>query len=287
MEYHSGFHASILGRKGAPSVQGIRGETAMTTLDSDTIIACATPRTHRGAHEIQPFGQLIRIPTQQALLSRSEQLRTALAASIAHDVMTRITVIQAAASNLKSLSLSADDRIEQSDLILGESGRLHRLVQNIVDTVRIEGSPTLQEPRWAFPSEIIAAARHQIERTLERHTVEVAVDEEVEVHLDPRLTATALAHLLENAAQYAPPGSPIQIEARHSEDAFEITVADCGPGIASVDLPHVFDRCYRGIAGRSRASGTGLGLWIARELLAAGRGREPVPDARLRPAIPR
>jgi len=202
-----------------------------------------------------------------------EQMKTALAASIGHDLMTRLTVIQGAASNLKSLALSPDDRIEQSDLILGESERLHRLVQNIVETVRIEGTATLPEPRWAFPSEIIAAARHHIGRTLEQHTVEVVVDTEVAVHLDPRLTAKALAHLLENAAQYAPPGSAIQVEARHTEDAFEITVADCGPGIASADLPHVFDRCYRGMAGRDRPSGTGLGLWIARELLAAGRGR--------------
>ena len=207
-----------------------------------------------------------------------EQIKTALAASIGHDLMTRITVIQAAASNLKSFALSPDDRIEQSDLILGESERLHRLVQNIVETVSIEGAPTRVERRWVFPSENIAAARHQIERTLELHTVEVAVGEEVAVHLDPTLTAKALAHLLENAAQYAPPGSPIRIEARCRDHAFEITVSDCGPGITAADLPRVFDRCYRGMTGRSRPSGTGLGLWIARELVAAARGRVSVAN---------
>ena len=244
----------------------------MEALEADTSIAGVYESSRRTPEARGRPDVSVVLPAQQALFRRSEQVKTALATSIGHDLMTRITVIRAAASNLRSLSLGAEDRIEQSDLILAESERLHRLVQNIVETIRIEGSPILPEPRWAFPSEIIAAARHQIERTLEQHTVEVAVDTEVAVHLDPRLTAKALAHLLENAAQYAPPGSPILIEARHTDDAFEITVADCGPGVASVDLPHVFDRCYRGIAGRSRASGTGLGLWIARELAAAGRG---------------
>jgi two-component system, OmpR family, sensor histidine kinase KdpD len=217
-------------------------------------------------------------PKQQAPPRQQEQVKMALFESIGHDLMTRLTVIQAAASNLKSLSLSADDRIEQSDLILGEAKRLRRLFKIIVEMLFVEGAPTLPQPRWAVPSEIIAAAQHQIEGILEQHRVVVAVDSDAPVHLDPRLTAKALAHLLENAAQYAPLGSSIRIDTHETKDAFEITVADRGPGIAPVDLPHVFDRCYRGIAGRSRVSGTGMGLWIARELLAASGGRVSVAN---------
>jgi signal transduction histidine kinase len=86
------------------------------------------------------------------------------------------------------------------------------------------------------------------------------------------LTSAALAHVLENAAQYAPPHSPISICAAVSPAGLSIAVRDHGPGIASKDLAHLFDRFYRGAQARRRA-GTGMGLAIARGLLAAEHGR--------------
>jgi signal transduction histidine kinase len=100
----------------------------------------------------------------------------------------------------------------------------------------------------------------------------VHIDTDVPVRVDPRLTATAVAHLLENAAQYAPAGTGIDVSAGVSNDELRITVRDHGPGIDPADLPHLFERFYRGAAAKTRASGTGMGLWIARGLLAAERG---------------
>ncbi len=105
------------------------------------------------------------------------------------------------------------------------------------------------------------------------HALDVQIDPDVPVRLDPRLTATALAHLLENAAQYAPAGSTITLSVARAGDEVLIRVRDRGPGIAPGDLPRLFERFYRGMAAASRASGTGMGLWIARGLLAAEHGR--------------
>ena len=93
------------------------------------------------------------------------------------------------------------------------------------------------------------------------------------MRLDPRLTATAIAHVLENAAQYSPAGSAIEISTRVAGNELMVQVRDHGPGVAQADLPHLFDRFYRGVAARNRTSGTGMGLWIARGLLAAEQGR--------------
>ena len=134
---------------------------------------------------------------------------------------------------------------------------------------RIDAGAIATEARWAHPSEIIAAARDQVEHTLRQHKLEVHVEPDVPVRLDPRLTASALAHLLENAAQYAPSGSTINVRASLTDEGLAISVRDHGPGIAPTDLPHLFDRFYRGDAAKARASGTGMGLWIARGLLAA------------------
>jgi two-component system sensor histidine kinase KdpD len=215
------------------------------------------------------------------LTRQSEELKTALLASLGHDLRTPLTAIHVAAANIQDPSLTADDRRDQSDLILAEVERLTRLFQNILEMARIDAGAIATESRWAHPSEIIAAARDQVEHTLRQHKLDLHVDPDVPVRLDPRLTANALAHLLENAAQYAPSGSTINVHASFTDDGLTIRVRDHGQGIAPADLPRVFERFYRGDAAKARASGTGMGLWIARGLLAVQHGRiwaENCPD---------
>jgi two-component system sensor histidine kinase KdpD len=215
------------------------------------------------------------------LTRQSEALKTALLASLGHDLRTPLTAIRVAASNVKAPWLTEADRLEQSDLILAEVERLTRLFQNVLEMARIDAGAIATESRWAHPSEIIAAARDQVEHTLQQHTLDVQIEPDVPVQVDPRLTATALAHLLENAAQYSPAGTTVHVSASTSRDGLVVKVRDHGPGIRPADLPHVFDRFYRGTATKSRASGTGMGLWIARGLLAAEEGQvwaENCPD---------
>ena len=111
----------------------------------------------------------------------------------------------------------------------------------------------------------------------------MSVDPDVPVRLDPRLTATALAHLLENAAQYSPAGSTIDVNARVDGEGWSIQVRDRGPGIAPADLPHLFDRFYRGAAATTHALGHRHGAVRLRagcwRWSAAGSGRRTVPTA--------
>jgi two-component system, OmpR family, sensor histidine kinase KdpD len=143
------------------------------------------------------------------LTRQSEELKTALLASVGHDLRTPLTAIRVAATNIQASSLTADDRLDQSNLILSEVERLTRLFQNILEMARIDAGGIVTESRWTHPSEIVAAARDQVDQTLHEHKVNVDVDPDAPVRLDPRLTATALAHLLENAAQYAPSRSDV------------------------------------------------------------------------------
>jgi two-component system sensor histidine kinase KdpD len=207
------------------------------------------------------------------LTRQSEQLKTALLASLSHDLRTPLTAIRVAASNIKASELTRDERIDQSDVILSEVERLTRLFQNLLEMARIDAGGITTEPRWTHPSEIVAAARDQVEQTLHAHELDVAIEPDIPIRLDPRLTATALAHVLENAAQYSPPGSIVNVTARARQDELLIQVRDHGPGIAPADLPHLFERFYRGAAAKARASGTGMGLWIVRGLLAVEDGR--------------
>jgi two-component system sensor histidine kinase KdpD len=207
------------------------------------------------------------------LTRQSDDLKTTLLASLGHDLRTPLTAIRVAASNLKAAWLADADRAGQSDLILAEVERLTRLFQNVLEMARIDAGAVATESRWTHPSEIVAAARDQVEQTIQDHRFELDIEDDVLVRLDPRLTAAALAHLLENAAQYAPAGSAMHVRTQVTPEGLVLEVRDHGPGIAPADLPHLFDRFYRGAAAKPRASGTGMGLWIARRLLAAEQGR--------------
>jgi len=212
---------------------------------------------------------------------RGEELKTALLASLAHDLRTPLTAIRVAASNLQAPAVSAEHQREQTGLILEEAERLGRLFENILEMARIDAGTVSTEFRWAHPSEIITAARDQVARSVGHHRLEIEVDPDTPVRIDPRLTASAIAHVIENAAQYAPPESAISVKAAVTPDSLVVTVRDRGPGIAPADLPRLFQRFYRGAAAKAHGAGTGMGLAISRGLLAAENGRiwgENAPD---------
>lgn len=207
------------------------------------------------------------------ITKRSEELKTTLLASIGHDLRTPLTAIRVAAANLQDEAFSGAERREQGELIQAEVERLARLFQNLMDMARIDAGGVAFESRRAFPSEIVAAARDQVEHSLGRHRVIVDINPDLPARLDPRLTASALARVLENAAQYAPEGTAIEVSATVTGEGLVIAVRDHGPGIAVDDLPHLFERFYRGAASRGRTSGSGMGLWIARGFVSAQNGR--------------
>ncbi len=204
---------------------------------------------------------------------RGEELKSALLASLGHDLKTPLTAIRVAATNLRATWLGEIDRRDQSDVILVEVERLSRLFQNILDMARIDAGAVAADIRWVHPAEIFEAARDQVEHTLQHRRVDFESDCGHVVRLDPRLTASALAHLLENAAQYTPPESPIGVNMSITSEGLTVRVRDHGPGVAAADLPHLFERFYRGAAAQRRTSGTGMGLSIARGMLAAEHGR--------------
>jgi two-component system sensor histidine kinase KdpD len=234
------------------------------TLDTlASVVAIAIERAH-----------FLEERKQAELAQRSAELKSALLSSLAHDLRTPLTAIRVAASNLHASWLTELQRVEQSDIVLVEVERLTRLFQNILEMTRIDAGAIAPERQWVHPLEIIEAAQGHVEYTLRDHTLEVRNGSNgTVVNLDPRLTSAALAHLLENAAQYSPPGSAITVEHHLTDEGLLIAVEDNGAGIASAELTRVFERFYRGGQSRRHISGTGMGLSITRGLLAAENGR--------------
>ena len=86
------------------------------------------------------------------------------------------------------------------------------------------------------------------------------------VSADPELISLALRQLIDNALKYSPPGSPIGVSGRFEGDRVVIRVHDRGPGIPERERERIFDKFYRRQRGKDRVPGTGLGLYIAREI---------------------
>jgi signal transduction histidine kinase len=96
------------------------------------------------------------------------------------------------------------------------------------------------------------------------------------VNADPTQVGRALRNVLANAGQHSPAGGTVRVAVERAAGEVLTRVSDAGPGIAEDDLPHVFERFYRADQARGAAeprSGSGIGLTIARELLAANGGR--------------
>ena len=209
------------------------------------------------------------------LARQRDELQSALLAALGHDLRTPLTAIRVAASNLRASWLTESDRRDQSDVVLTEVERLTRLFDDILDMARIDAGAVQTKREWVHPSQIVDAARERVEHTLRPHRVQLAIDGDPPdplIRLDPRLTASALAHVLENAARYTPADTSIEIGAAVRDGELQIRVRDHGPGLSAADLPRLFDRFYRGVQGNV-VSGTGMGLSIARGLLAVERGR--------------
>jgi two-component system, OmpR family, sensor histidine kinase KdpD len=203
---------------------------------------------------------------------QSEELKSALLASLGHDLRTPLTAIRVAASNLQASWLDEAERREQSQVVLAEVERLTRLFDDILDMARIDAGAVSTELQWVHPAQIVESAREQVAHAIASHEIRVTVRSETLVRLDPRLTAAGLSHLLDNAAKYSPPERPIDVDVSVENGELVIAVRDRGPGVSAADLPRLFDRFYRG-AQTNRVSGTGMGLSIVRGLLAVEHGR--------------
>ena len=206
-------------------------------------------------------------------LREGAELKSALLASLGHDLRTPLTAITVAARNLRATGAGEELRRDQLDVIEAEVMRLNRLFENIVEMARIETGAVAARREWVHPSDIVEAAVQQVQYALTGHPLDLHADGADATQVDPRLTAAALAHLLENAGHYSPAGTAITVTARVEDEALTIAVRDRGPGIPPEDLQYLFEQFFRGTGAKRRSFGIGMGLAITRGLLAAQGGR--------------
>jgi PAS domain S-box-containing protein len=208
---------------------------------------------------------------------RSDELKSALLASVSHDLRTPLTSIRTAIDNLLQGDLQWDHAQQQEFhlIISEEAARLTRLIGDLLDMARIEAGELRPSMQLGAVAEICGNVLERCERELRHHRVRVDCSEDLPlVKVDSPLIAEGLTHLVENAARYSPSGSEILVSARLARDELLISVKDHGPGIEADEFDRVFEKFYRStrLKGDS-TSGTGMGLAIARGIIEAHGGR--------------
>ncbi len=232
------------------------------------------PRVHiTSSDELGRLGQTFNQMAES--LQRSEELRRQLILDIAHELRNPLMIQQS------HLELLLDNVVpptpEQLQTIYEQNLLLGRLVRDL-QLLALADAGELQIVRVPTQfREILQKVIAHIHPTLEEKQIALEAqiaDDLPTVAVDPQRIEQVLLNLLDNACRYTPPGGRIALSAYREDGAVHVSVRDGGPGIAPEDLPHIFERFYRGDKSRARSSGgTGLGLSIAKALIEAHGGR--------------
>jgi len=238
------------------------------------------------SHEtLEAIGSLVGIAIERAAavaeLSRteaareSERLRSALLDSVTHEFRTPLTSIKASVSSLLGGNqLAREEQQELLTVIDEESDRLNRLVGEAVEMAQLDANEVKLNLRPHRMEDVMRTAVEDSAPLLQQNPVEIRLPEKLPLAvMDEAWIAKVLRHLLENAAKYSSPGSPIFVSCEVKKDRLITNVADRGSGIDDLERSMIFDKFYRGQSQRYRVQGTGMGLAIVKAIVEAHGGR--------------
>ncbi|HMA35463.1 MAG TPA: HAMP domain-containing sensor histidine kinase [Chloroflexia bacterium] len=239
-----------------------------------------------GRNEVARLGQAFDFMVGRLVAALEAQQR--FVADASHELRTPLTSLKGLAEILMIGAHGNDTRvIEQSaGAINGELERLNRLVNDLLLLSRLDST---EDPAVL----LTRRGRMDAAATLQAAVTQMRILAE---ERDVALTCTCAAplwimgdggqikqivlNLLDNAVRHTPVGGTVTVGGAIDGAAVQITVQDTGSGIAAADLPHIFERFYRGDASRTRATGnSGLGLSIVRALVEAHGGQIAVQSA--------
>ena len=206
-------------------------------------------------------------------LQRQMQLQEDFVSTISHELRTPLGFIKGYSTSLLRQDTTWDEETQKEFLTIidEEADRLSLLIENVLESARLQ-SKTL--PLRFQPTRLDAVLRDVILRLRSRHK---ELDVSIELESVPPILgdgvrlAQVFENLFTNAIKYAP-GSPLVVLLNQVDDNILISFIDHGPGIPQESLPLIFERFYR-VRGEKTVTGTGLGLYICKQIILAHRGK--------------
>ena len=217
------------------------------------------------------------LSTRAQALAESDRARRQLLADVSHELTTPVTAMRGYLETLRMPELQLDEpsRTRYLAIIADETGRLERIIGDLLELARLEGGGGALVMEDVPVAQVFARITERHERALaEAHVTiraDVAPDAAI-VHGDRDRLEQALQNLAANALRHAPSGSVLTLGARREGARLVLSVTDEGAGIAPEHLPHLFDRFYKADPSRAvrhgatAAGGSGLGLSIVKAI---------------------
>jgi signal transduction histidine kinase len=263
---------------------GFRGLVAVPLHSRERLVGVMAYFTHAPCHvssralEFHTMvGRLFAVAIEKARLF--QEVRTALRlreefmSAAAHELKTPVTTIQSWAELLLSLEAPTARQRKGLTTIARNTRRINRLVEHLFAAVRMApGTLVLERQRF----DLHGLLREQVEK-LARTTespLRLEVSGPLFIHAERQLVGEVVAHLVENALRYSPPGAPVELRAWHTEGEAVVSVHDVGPGIPRERQHHVFEPFYEPLPpGMPGYTGVvELGLYLSRRIVEAHGG---------------
>ncbi|HET6747275.1 MAG TPA: HAMP domain-containing sensor histidine kinase [Candidatus Saccharimonadales bacterium] len=204
-------------------------------------------------------------------IQKSYEAQAHFATDASHELRTPLTALKAELQVARKSDLRSKKAMNAMiDSSLAEVDRLQRLTERLLQLAEPVTRPKPQTE--ASLQEALTAAQKVLQPGIlsrKLHIVVPAQDARLAIHTSD-LTEILLI-ILDNACKYSPPKSTVQITCQPKGKVYELDIQDGGPGILAKDIPHIFERFYRG-SSSGRQSGFGLGLAVAKNIVNAAGG---------------
>jgi two-component system sensor histidine kinase KdpD len=227
------------------------------------------------SHLVYSVRRQAKAQAELAVEAETERVRSALLASISHDLRTPLAVISGAASSLaeRGEQLPPAERRALADSVFRQARDMADVMGNVLQMTRLESGAIALQRDWDSLAEIAGSALQRVAARLEQHRVMVDLPPDLPLlRVDAILIEQVLGNLLENAARHTPPGTLVRLRAGVQEGELVVSVEDFGPGLQPEDFKRLFAKFHRGSA-EGPAGGVGLGLAICRAILKLHGGR--------------
>jgi len=214
---------------------------------------------------------ILRDITRERNLAR---LRTDFISNVTHELKTPLTSIRMYAESLLMERVKTNDtRKEYLEVVLNESERLKRMINNILEFSKTEKGRTEYHFVKSNLTSIIRSAIHEMSYWFEKENFEVVteLDENIDAEVDPEKIKQVVENLLSNSIKYSTDVRQVFIRLQKAGDNVLIEVEDKGIGIPADRISHIFEPFYR-IEQKESISGTGLGLTVVKEIVDAHKG---------------
>ena len=212
-----------------------------------------------------------------------ERLKDDFVATVSHELRTPLTPIKGWAATMLQLGdrLDEEQREEGVKAIMRHADRLEQLITNILEVTRIERGMLERRDDLVEVTTVVDKVVADFRSTYPMRSIRVSVvGKDLRTRGDELWTEQILTNLVSNALKYAPANEPVDVEVRRNGHRVEVNVTDRGPGIAAHEAELIFERFKRlGDHMTRTTSGSGLGLYIARQLARAVGGELSVASS--------